>query len=52
MKCIECERPAEYIRYTQFSGNHPYCKYHAEKEDDFLDEGDSYSFWDGVDNGD
>ena len=45
MKCLECNEPAVYVRSTQFAGEHPYCKYHAEKESDFYDEPDSYSYW-------
>jgi len=44
--CLECEKPAEWVRYTQFSGNHPYCKSCAEKEKDFPDGDGSYSYWD------
>lgn len=44
-KCIECGEPAEWVRSTQFAGEHPYCKFHAEKESDFYQEPDSYFFW-------
>lgn len=43
--CIECGKPAEWIRSTQFAGEHPYCEEHARLESDFIDEPDSYSFW-------
>lgn len=33
--CLECGKPAKHIRYTQFSGNHPYCEEHAKLEKDF-----------------
>ena len=42
--CIECGKPAVWVRSTQFAGNHPYCKEHAEREKDF-GENDSYSYW-------
>ena len=42
--CIECNKPAVYIRSTQFAGNHPFCKEHAEKESDF-GKNDSYEYW-------
>jgi len=43
-KCIECDLPAEWVRCTQFAGNHPYCETHAELESDFM-ANDSYAFW-------
>jgi hypothetical protein len=43
-KCIECKAPAEFIRCTQFAGEHPYCKYHAELEEDFMRDDDS-TYW-------
>lgn len=42
--CIECDKPAVWIRSTQFAGDHPFCKEHAEKEKDFL-VNDSYEYW-------
>ena len=45
MKCIECDKPATWIRYTQFSGNHPYCTEHAEQESDFGEDDASYYSW-------
>lgn len=50
MKCIECGRPAEYARYTQFSGIHYYCKEHAEQESDFMEDQAGYSYWDEIEN--
>lgn len=44
MKCIECDKPAVWIRNTQFAGDHPYCKEHAKAESDF-GENDSYTYW-------
>lgn len=42
--CLVCGQPAEWVRSTQFAGEHPYCTHHAKKEDDF-GEDDSYSYW-------
>lgn len=44
MKCIECNKKAEWIRSTQFAGDHPYCEEHAKLEKDFGDD-DSYKYW-------
>ena len=44
MQCIMCNQPAVYVRSTQFAGDHPFCKEHAEKEKDFL-VNDSYEYW-------
>ena len=43
-KCIMCDSPADWIRVTQFAGEHPFCNDHARQEDDF-DVNDSYEFW-------
>lgn len=45
LECLVCGQPAQWVRATQFAGDHPYCEHHAKKEDDFEDEGDSYSYW-------
>ena len=42
--CLECEKPAVYIRHTQFAGDHPYCYKHAWAEPDFAID-DSYTYW-------
>ena len=42
--CIECDKPATWVRSTQFAGEHPYCDQHAQEEEDFL-LNDSYTFW-------
>lgn len=47
MWCCECDKPATWIRDTQFAGKHPYCTEHAEKEDDF-GRSDSYFSWDEI----
>jgi hypothetical protein len=43
-QCIECGKPADHIRHTQFAGDHPYCDEHAKLESDF-GEDDSYAYW-------
>jgi endogenous inhibitor of DNA gyrase (YacG/DUF329 family) len=42
--CIMCGKPADWIRSTQFAGDHPFCEQHAKKEDDF-GVNDSYEYW-------
>ena len=37
IKCYWCDKPATWMRYTQFAGNHPFCDMHAELETDFND---------------
>lgn len=49
MKCIGTgyenrDKEAEYIRHTQFSGNHPLCDKHAKEDKNFL-VNDSYMGW-------
>ena len=42
--CLECNKPAKWVRSTQFAGDHPYCEEHAREEKDFQ-ENDSYAYW-------
>lgn len=42
--CSECDSPIDWIRHTQFSGDHPYCEKHARQQSDFGEE-DSYTYW-------
>jgi hypothetical protein len=42
--CMECDKPAVWLRCTQFAGDHPYCDEHAKQETDF-GENDSYTYW-------
>jgi len=42
--CLFCGKEADYIRHTQFAGDHPFCAQHAEAEDDFMSN-DSYTGW-------
>lgn len=42
--CVVCDKPAKWVRHTQFAGEHPYCKEHAKAETDF-GHNDSYEYW-------
>jgi len=44
-RCLECDKPACWVRMTQFAGNHPFCDEHARKEENFGKEDPSYFFW-------
>ena len=44
MNCVICDKPATWVRSTQFAGDHPYCDLHAKQESDF-NENDSYTYW-------
>jgi len=44
--CCDCDSRAEWIRHTQFSGNHPFCRIHAEMQLDFGKESDN--FWEKI----
>lgn len=33
--CFDCDKPAEWVRSTQFAGDHYFCQAHAKKEKDF-----------------
>ena len=44
VRCLECYKTADYIRHTQFSGDHPFCEEHAKKEKDF-GEKSGYTVW-------
>lgn len=48
MTCIECDKPAVWVRATQFAGKHPYCLEHAEQQADF-NQNDSYTYWYEID---
>lgn len=43
-RCLICDAPADWVRSTQFAGEHPFCQVHAELESDFQ-ENDSYTYW-------
>ncbi len=43
--CDECDDPAVWVRKTQFSGNHHFCRKHAEAEENFGESDPSYFFW-------
>ncbi|MFA6364844.1 MAG: hypothetical protein WCW78_00380 [Candidatus Paceibacterota bacterium] len=46
-QCIECSADAVWIRHTQFAGDHPFCKLHAEKETNFRKR-NSTEFWEKI----
>ena len=41
----ECFEDADWVRSTQFAGDHPYCDTHAKQEKDFGQEDSSSFFW-------
>jgi hypothetical protein len=43
-KCLMCDKPADWVRATQFAGNHPFCDKHARQERGF-GLSDSYEYW-------
>lgn len=43
--CSVCKKPTEWVRCTQFSGEHPFCNVHARKERDFGENNASYFCW-------
>ena len=47
--CCECNKPATWMRRTQFAGDHPFCEECAIKEKDFREEDNSYFFWEYLD---
>ena len=42
--CLMCDKPAEWIRSTQFAGDHPFCDEHARQQEGF-GTNDSYEYW-------
>jgi hypothetical protein len=44
MKCDRCNEKAQWVRVTQFAGDHHFCDLHALLEEDFGKD-DSYAFW-------
>lgn len=46
--CIECGKPADWVRCTQFAGDHPFCDEHAKQEKGFGTD-DSYEYWCTID---
>lgn len=43
--CDSCEKPATWIRHTQFAGSHPFCIEHAEQEENFGKSDSLYFYW-------
>ncbi len=46
--CGDCDKPATWIRDTQFSGKHPFCDDHAKQQKDFGKSDDSYFVWEKI----
>ncbi len=46
--CCTCDKPATWVRHTQFSGSHQFCTEHAKQEEDFGQFDSTYFFWDEV----
>jgi hypothetical protein len=44
IKCMLCDEPAIWTRYTQFAGDHTFCENHAKLEADWHED-DSYLYW-------
>lgn len=42
--CIDCLEKADWVRCTQFAGDHPFCDKHAKSEKDF-GKNDGYAIW-------
>ena len=47
--CIDCDKPSEWIRHTQFAGSHYFCDGHARMQQDF-NVNDSYTAWEKIEN--
>lgn len=45
LKCFDCDKEAEWVRCTQFAGDHPFCLEHAEKEKGFPLGSNSSEYW-------
>lgn len=45
LRCGDCGEKAKWVRVTQFSGEHPFCKKCAKQEDDFKESDPSYFYW-------
>ena len=48
--CLICAEPADWVRKTQFAGDHPFCEEHAKAQPNFGTEDPSYHFWRKLDN--
>lgn len=44
MKCMCCDEDAQWVRYTQFAGDHYFCDLHGLMEEDF-GQSDTYAYW-------
>ena len=48
-RCLECDGKAQYIRHTQFAGNHPFCSDHAWKQQFYEIDDQSDVYWSSID---
>ena len=46
--CIVCDKPAVWVRYTQFSGAHPFCQEHAAEAESDFGEKSHNEIWDRI----
>jgi hypothetical protein len=44
-KCSDCSKNAEYVRSTQYSGDHYFCHFCAVLEENFLKEDPNSFYW-------
>lgn len=47
-KCDECNRPAGWLRRTQFAAEQYFCDNHARQQENFHTENPSYYVWERV----
>lgn len=43
--CGLCTKKAKWIRVSQFSGKHTFCKEHAKEQEDYKGSDSSYFYW-------
>lgn len=43
--CFMCDKPADFVKSTQFAGLHLYCREHALEQSDFAKDTIGYAFW-------
>ncbi len=48
IKCDMCDKPAIWVRHTQFSGDHFFCDDCAKKENNFGKKDDSGYYWEKI----
>jgi endogenous inhibitor of DNA gyrase (YacG/DUF329 family) len=42
--CGDCDKPATWLRCTQFAGEHPFCSKHAKAQNDFKLRTDGHTY--------